>query len=275
MRLHGRIALIPGASRQVGRAIARRFGEEGATLVLPVHDWPESKREMTEEFEGRGFVFVTMAADLRAEEEVAALAATIEGRFGRLDVLVNNIERGGMPVVHGSYDQRHNSGQWELELATTLTAKWLLYRHCLPLMRGTGGAAVVNVTSIAALTGRSGPAALVFNDGYSAANRGVSSFTETWAREAGPAVRVNEVMLGLINGRHGDQTRGWGALAQEQRDELVRHTLLRRTGLPEEVAAAVLFVAVDAAYMTGAVLRLDGGFVLGGDRVPAMPPGIL
>jgi 3-oxoacyl-[acyl-carrier protein] reductase len=125
------------------------------------------------------------------------------------------------------------------------------------------------------MTGRSGPAALVFNDGYSAANRAVSSFTETWAREAGPAVRVNEVMLGLIDGRHGDRTRGWGALSQEQRDELRRHTLLRRTGLPEEVATAVLFVAVDAAYMTGAVLRLDGGFVLGGDQVPAMPPGIL
>jgi len=275
MRLHGRIALIPGASRQVGRAIARRFGEEGATLVLPVHDWPESNREMTEEFEGRGFVFVTMAADLRAEEEVAALAATIEGRFGRLDVLVNNIERGGMPVVHGSYDQPHNRGQWELEIATTLTAKWLLYRHCLPLMRRTGGAAIVNVSSIAAMTGRSGPAALVFNDGYSAANRAVSSFTETWAREAGPAVRVNEVMLGLIDGRHGEQTRGWGALSPQQRNELRRHTILGRTGLPEEVATAVLFLAVDATYMTGSVLRLDGGFVLGGDRVPEMPPGIL
>ena len=275
MRLQGRIALIPGASRPVGRAIARRFGAEGATLVLPVHDWPESNREMMEEFEGRGFAFVTMATDLRVKEEVAALAATIGERFGRLDFLINNIERGGMPVVHGSYDHPHNSGQWELELATTLTAKWLLYRQCLPLLRRTGGAAVVNVTSIAGITGRSGPAALVFNDGYSAANRAVSSFTETWAREAGPAVRVNEVMLGLIAGRHGDQTRGWGALSPEQRDDLLRHTLLGRTGVPEEVAAAVLFVAVDATYMTGAALRIDGGFVLGGDRVPAMPPGIL
>jgi len=275
MRLQGRIALIPGASRPVGRAIARRFGAEGATLVLPVHDWPESSREMMEEFEGRGFAFVTMATDLRVKEEVAALAATIGERFGRLDFLVNNIERGGMPVVHGSYDHPHNGGQWELELATTLTAKWLLYRQCLPLLRRTDGAAVVNVTSIAGIIGRSGPAALVFNDGYSAANRAVASFTETWAREAGPAVRVNEVMLGLIDGRHGDQTRGWGALSPEQRHDLLRHTLLGRTGVPEEVAAAVLFVAVDATYMTGAALRIDGGFVLGGDRVPAMPPGIL
>lgn len=275
MRLDGRIALIPGASRPVGRAIARRFGEEGAALVLPVHDWPESTREMSEEFEGRGFSFVTIEADLRDGAAVAALAATIDERFGRLDYLINNIERGGMPVVHGGYDLPHNRGQWELELVTTLTAKWLLYHHCLPLLRQAGGAAVVNVSSIAAVTGRSGPAGLVFNDGYSAANRAVSSFTETWAREAGPAVRVNEVMLGLIDGRHGDRTRGWGALSQPERDELVRHTILGRTGQPEEVAAAVLFVAVDAAFMTGAVLRLDGGFALGGDRVPALPPGIL
>lgn len=275
MRLTGKTALVAGASRPIGRAIARRFAAAGAALVLPTHDWPEANAEMAKEFSQAGVPVVVMAADLRTEDEVASLAETVRTRFGRLDLLINNIERGGMPVVHGSYDHPHNAGQWELEIATTLTAKRLLYRHFLPLLQASASAAVVNISSVAGLTGRSGPAGLIYSDGYSAANRAVSSLTETWAREAGPAVRVNELALGLIQGRHGEGTRGWAALDEGQRRDLLRHTLLSRTGTPEEVAEAVWFLAVEAAFMTGAVLRLDGGFVLGGDRVPAMPPGIL
>ncbi len=275
MRLAGKTVLVPGASRPIGRAIARRFAAAGAALVLPTHDWPESNREMEEELSQAGVPVLIMPADLRARDEVASLAEAVLAKFGHLDILINNIERGGMPVVHGSYDHPHNDGQWELEIATTLTAKLLLYRHCMPLLQASAGAAVVNISSVAGLTGRSGPAGLVFSDGYSAANRAVASFTETWAREAGPGVRVNELALGLIMGRHGEGTRGWGVLNEGQRRELLGHTLLGRTGTPEEVADAVWFLAVEATFMTGAVLRLDGGFVLGGDRVPAMPPGIL
>ena len=102
------------------------------------------------------------------------MTLAIREQFGGLDYLINNIERGGMPVVHGSYDHGHNTGQWDLEISTTLTAKWLLYHHCLPLMRGVAGRAVVNISSVAAITGRSGAMAALFNDGYSAANRAVS-----------------------------------------------------------------------------------------------------
>lgn len=230
---------------------------------------------MIGEFEQIGIPLLAIPVDLREKHEVMILAEAIREKFGGLDYLINNIERGGMPVVHGSYDHDHNAGQWELEISTTLTAKWLLYHHCLPLMRGVPGRAVVNLSSVAAITGRSGAMAALFNDGYSAANRAVSSFTETWAREAAPDIRVNEVMLGLIQGRHGEGTRGWDVLSEEEKNGLRQHTLLGRTGLAEEVAAAVLFLAVEATYMTGAVLRLDGGIVLGADRVPAMPAGIL
>ena len=82
-------------------------------------------------------------------------------------------------------------------------------------------------------------------------------------------------MLGLVQGRHGEGTRGWDVLSEKEKSELRQHTLLGRTGLPEEVAGAVMFLAVEATYMTGAVLRLDGGIVLGADRVPEMPAGIL
>jgi 3-oxoacyl-[acyl-carrier protein] reductase len=275
MRLQGKTVLVPGASRPIGRAIARRFADEGAALILPFHDWPESNSEMFEEFQRRGATVLAMPVDLSKKDEVAALTAEVRERFTGLDFLINNIERGGMPVVHGSYDLAHNAGQWDLEISTTLTAKWLLFHHFLPLMGGAPGRAVVNISSVAAITGRSGAAAALFNDGYSAANRAIASFTETWAREAAPDIRVNELMLGLIQGRHGEGTRGWQVLEEKVRIGLREHIVLGRTGLPEEVATAVLFLAVDATYMTGAVLRMDGGFVLGGDRVPEMPSGVL
>lgn len=275
MSLQGKVALIPGASRPIGRAIARKFASEGATLILPVHDWPESITEMEEEFQTAGFAFFSSAVDLRQDEEVKALAKSVKTRFGAVDFLINNIERGGMPVVHGSYDLPHNKDQWDLEIATTMKAKWLLYRNIFPLMQERPGGAIVNISSIAAITGRSGAAALFFSDGYSAANRAVQSFTETWAKEAAPELRVNELMLGLIQHRHGEGTRGWENLSDLEKKDVFASILLERTGLPEEVAGAVYYLAVEASYLTGSVLRMDGGFILGATRVPPTPPGIL
>ncbi|MDR3629823.1 MAG: SDR family oxidoreductase [Desulfocapsaceae bacterium] len=275
MQLRGKTVIIPGASRPIGRAIARKFALEGANLVLPCFDWPESTQAMQKEFSGLDIPYLALPADLRDPDQVKALMAAVLDTYGGLHILVNNIERGGMPVVHGSYDLAHNKDQWELEMATCMKAKWLLFRHCLPLLKKSDRGSVVNITSIAGLVGRSGPAAQIFNDGYSAANRAISSLTETWAREGAPEIRVNELMLGLIRGRHGEETRGWAVMTQEQRDQLLGHSLLGRTGTAEEVAEAVFFLAHQAGYMTGAVLRLDGGYVLGGDGALPMPPGIL
>lgn len=276
MDLHDRIVLIPGASRPVGRAIARRFGSAGATLALPVHhDWPESTPDMEQEFTDAGYRFNSYRCDLTSPSDTARLIDSVTADLGGLHYLINNIERGGMPVVHGSYETLQNQGQWQLEFETTLRAKWFLFRRALPLLIAGGGGSVVNISSIAALIGRSGPASLLFNDGYSAANRGIASFTEQWAREAAPAVRVNEVMLGLVDGRHGEGTRGWQALTDRQRRELMDHTLLQRTGTPEEIAELVFFVAVQAGFVTGSVIRADGGYCLGGEPVAPLPPGLL
>ncbi|MGB3212596.1 MAG: SDR family oxidoreductase [Desulforhopalus sp.] len=267
--------LIPGASRPIGRAIARRFATQGATLILPVFDWPESVAEMEEEFTTAGYNFLTFPADLRIKNEVIQLAAFIRDKAGLLDFLINNIERGGMPVVHGSYDLPHNRDQWDIEFDTTVKAKWLLFHHLFPLMSKAAGGAVVNISSIAGSTGRSGAAAFFFNDGYSAANKAIQSFTETWAREAAPSVRVNELILGLVQSRHGENTRGWAMLSNQEKEALQGQILLGRTGLPEEVANAIYFLAVDATYITGTSLKMDGGFTLGSSRVPPMPTGIL
>jgi 3-oxoacyl-[acyl-carrier protein] reductase len=213
--------------------------------------------------------------DLLDGQQVVDLIAQIDSAFGSLDILINNIERGGMPVLHGSYHRRVNRKQWQLEMDTTLQAKWRLFDGCLPLLQRVDTAAVVNISSIAGLVGRSGPAAKLFNDGYAAANRGISSLTETWARLGSPDIRVNELMLGLIDSRHGENTRGWELLTEAEQQELLDHTLLGRTGKPEDVAKAVLYLVRDAAFMSGSILRLDGGYILGGDTARTMPAGFL
>lgn len=271
-----KIALVPGASRPVGRAIAELFARRGAQLVLPYHsDWPESTDEMKSRFKAEGFDFLAFPCDLTKRDEVEKCCKDIESRFGMIHYLINNIERGGMPIVHGPYDLEHNREQWNLELNTTLTAKWNLFHHSLPLLKKSKEGAVTNISSIAGITGRSGPASLLFNDGYSAANCAIATLTRQWAREAAPHVRVNEIILGLVQGRHGEKTRGWAAYADKQRQALIDHTLLKRTAEPSEIAELVYFITVQASYLTGSRITADGGYCLGGEDVLPMPPGIL
>ena len=275
MKLSGKNGLILGASRGIGLAIARRLASHGVRLALPWFDWPDSSRDMVKEFSGMDMGHISMEADLRDPESVTTMVQKISHEFDALHILVNNIERGGMPVVHGSYHREENRDQWQLEMDTTLKAKWLVFEQCLGLLHKAEQASVVNISSIAAITGRSGPAGLLFNDGYAAANRAVSSLTETWARIGAPSVRVNEVMVGLVEGRHGPGTRGWDLLDGDERKMLLEHTLLARTGTVDEVADAVLFLVRDAGFMTGSTIRLDGGFVLGGEKIPPMPDGVI
>ena len=271
-----RVALIPGAGRPVGRAIAHAFGQAGIHLVLPlIDDWPESNTEMVNQFTDCGYTFINPRCDLTKADEVKKLLSLIQADFGRLDFLVNNIERGGMPIVHGSYDQQVNKDQWQLEFDTTLKAKWELFQRAKPLILSDGGGSVTNISSIAGIIGRSGPASGLFSDGYSCANRAIKSLTETWARETGPSIRVNEVMIGLVQGRHGENTRGWGLLSAAQQEDLRNHTLLKRTAHPDEIAEIVYFLAVKATYVTGCQLVADGGYCLGGETITELPPGVL
>ncbi|HFQ89878.1 MAG TPA: SDR family oxidoreductase [Desulfobulbus sp.] len=275
MELAGKNGLVLGASRGIGLATARALAARGVRLALTWYDWPEASKKMRDEFAAMSDEHLVVRVDLRRPQEVRQLLDRIGSRFGNLHILVNNIERGGMPVVHGSYQRQVNRDQWQREMETTLRAKWLVFEQSLPLLRAARQAAVVNISSIAGIVGRSGPAGLLFNDGYAAANRGVSSFTETWARLGAPSIRVNEIMLGIIESRHGPGTRGWDLLSAEQKRDLLAHTLLGRTGTTQEVVRAILFLLEDADFMTGSVIRLDGGYVLGAERVPAMPEGVI
>ncbi len=271
MNLEGKVALVLGAIKGIGKGIGLALARAGVRVVLPYFDWQDALNDLKRDFAQTGQEHLIVEIDLRDVAKIPGLIRKAVDRFGRLDILINNIERGGWPVVHGAYTRQ----QWNLEIETTLRAKHWVFESALPHLKASGAGVVINFSSIAAIIGRSGPAGQVFNDGYSAANRGISLLTETWARLGAPEVRVNEIMLGFVETRHGEKTRGWGLLTEEQKKAIIDHTLVGRIGKIEDVVATVLYILKDAPYMTGSVLRLDGGYVLGGEKVPVMPQGVV
>jgi len=269
--MNNKVALVLGAIKGIGKAIGLSLAEQGAQVALTHYDWEESLESMRADFKKCSPEHLIIKADLRQTECIPDVIQKTIDRFGRLDILINNIERGGWPVVHGPY----NAEQWDLEQATTLRAKRWVFESALPHLKASGDGIVINISSIAGVVGRSGPAGLVFNDGYAAANRGISLLTETWARMGAPEVRVNELMLGFFETRHAQETRGWGLLSQKDKAALLDHTLLGRTGGINDVLKAVNFLLREASFMTGSVIRLDGGYVLGGEKVGPIPEGVL
>lgn len=271
MDLNDKVALVLGSVKGIGKAVGLDLAAAGARVVYTYWDWPESLASLEADAAAQGREHWIARINLLDTQAIGNLIAEIIGRFGRLDILINNIERGGWPVVHGRYTEE----QWDLELATTLRAKQWVFNAALPFLRQSGNGVAINFSSIAGLVGRSGPASLLFNEGYATANRGISLLTETWARLGAPEVRVNEIMLGIFGTRHAQGTRGWGLLTEAQKQDVLDHTLLGRTGRFEDVVKAVRFIIESAPFMTGSVLRLDGGYVLGGEKISPMPKGVV
>ncbi len=271
MDINGKTALVLGAAKGIGKAIALALARAGATVIITHFDWPEAAQETKQELAALGSKHLAIHVDLRDPDQVKKLFDQVKDQFGTLHILINNIERGGMPVVHGPY----TSEQWDLEMETTLKAKWFVFDNALPMLKESGEGTVVVFSSIAGIVGRSGPAGLLFNDGYAAANRAVSSFIETWARQGAPSVRVNELMLGLFETRHAEHTRGWGLLTDYEKKALRQNIPLQRTGKTDDIIKAVMFLIQEADYMTGSTIRLDGGYCLGHATIPPMPPGVL
>jgi 3-oxoacyl-[acyl-carrier protein] reductase len=271
MELKGSVALVLGAIKGIGKGIALSLADAGVKVILNYFDWEEELAVLEKDLNNTGQEHLILKTDLLETAAIPQMIQNVIARFGRLDILINNIERGGWPVVHGPYVEK----QWDLEMETTLRAKRWVFDAALPHLKAAGDGAVINFSSIAGIVGRSGPAGLIFNDGYAVANRGVSLLTETWARIGAPEVRVNEIMLGFFETRHAEGTRGWDLLSATHQKALRAHTLLGRTGRIEDVVKAVHYVIKDAPFMTGSILRLDGGYVLGGEKVDKIPEGIL
>ena len=271
MNLKNKTALILGAVKGIGKGIGLSLANEGANVALNYFDWEEEVETLKKDFAKTGQNHLILRTDLLQTDKIDDLIKKVIERFGGIDILINNIERGGWPVVHGKYTEE----QWDLEAATTLRSKRWVFEAALPYLKLSENGSVINFSSVAGIVGRSGPASYVFNECYSAANRGLSLLTETWARMGAPEVRVNEIMLGFFETRHGDKTRGWNLLTREQKKSILDHTLLKRNGTINDIIKTVLFLIKEASFITGSVIRLDGGYVLGGEKTYSMPEGVL
>ena len=161
MDLNGKVALVLGGIKGIGKAVGLALIHEGAKVALTYYDWEDSLGEMRRDFAETGKEYLLIRINLRDTDEVETMMRQVIDRFGRLDILINNIERGGWPVVHGAYTRQ----QWDLEMETTLRAKKWVFEAALYWLKYSGDGCVINFSSIAGIVGRSGPASYIFNGG--------------------------------------------------------------------------------------------------------------
>ena len=152
-------ALVLGGIKGIGKALALDLAAQGMAVAVNYFDWENSLSSLERDLKSTGAPFLILKNNLLdSGVNIPALVRTVVKHFGRLDILINNIERGGWPIVHGHYTQ----DQWDLEMATTLRAKRWAFEAALPHLQESDNGAVVNISSIAGIVGRSGPAGLIF-----------------------------------------------------------------------------------------------------------------
>lgn len=245
LRLAGKIALVTGASRGIGRAIALRFAREGANLVLGYRERTELAAEVEELCRAEGRDAYAVRADLASPEAPGVLCQAALERFGALHILVNNAARASEELVATLADD-------ELEELVALNVLGLvrLTRAALrPMIRQRHGC-IINLSSVAARRPGRGSAVYAGSKGF------VESFTRALAVEVGrKGIRVCAVAPGVVET---EMTRAVRALAE---DRILEKIALGRYGRPEEVAALCAHLASDeGAYITGATLPVDGAF---------------
>jgi 3-oxoacyl-[acyl-carrier protein] reductase len=243
--LAGRIALVTGASRGIGRAIAEALAAAGARVVVNFASSPEAAADVVREIEAAGGQAWAHQANVAVEAEVEAMVKAVLEREGRIDVLVNNagITRDGLLM-------RMKTADWQSVIDLNLTGVFLCTRAVSrPMLKARSGR-IINITSVVGMMGNPGQA------NYSAAKAGVIGLTRSTAAEfASRGITVNAVAPGFIAT---DMTKDLNA------EPILAAIPLGRLGQPEEVAGAVRFLAADpaAAYITGQVLAVDGGMVM-------------
>jgi NAD(P)-dependent dehydrogenase (short-subunit alcohol dehydrogenase family) len=253
--LDGRAAIVTGAAQGIGRACALALARAGAGVTVADVD-AELGPKTAAELEGLGVRAVFVRADVRSMADVERATEETLRAFGRVDVLVNNAAR-AIPGVVDEIDE----ATWNEVISTNLTSVWRGMRCVVPHMRQQGKGAVVNISSVQSLLGFQGWAA------YAAAKGGINALTQQAARDLAPhGIRVNAVAPGTImtpmNRKIFEEV--------DDPDELIARWNaahpIGRFGQPEEVAELVLFLASDrAAFITGDIVRVDGGLVIKGD----------
>ena len=246
--LTGRVAVVTGASRGIGEAIARAFAQHGARVVVASRR-QEACSEVAQEIVAAGGDAVAVACNTGSMEALTALFGEVEHRYGRIDVLVNNA------ATNPYYGHVLDTDLGAYQKTVDVNIRGYFYASVMAgrMMRGRGGGSIINVASVNAV--RPGPMQGI----YSITKGAVLNMTRTFARECGPdGIRCNAILPGLI------RTRFSGALLADagQLEHYVGSNPLRRVGEPQDLAGAAVFLASDASsYVTGEFLVVDGGFL--------------
>lgn len=256
-RLQGKLCVVTGAARGIGRAICQAFSNEGANVILTDIDHVRGARAASQ----IGCRFVPL--DVREEAGWAALAALVPA----CDVVVNNAGITGFEGSPGPHDPEHASlSEWRAVHATNLDGTFLGCRYAIGAMKAAGSGSIINISSRSGLVGIPGAAA------YASSKAAVRNHTKSvalWCAQNGWAIRCNSVHPAAILTEMWEPVLGEGPDRDQRMAAFVANTPLKRFGTPEEVAAvAVMLAADEAAYITGAEFNIDGGLLAGSAASP-------
>ncbi|MBQ1182180.1 MAG: 3-oxoacyl-[Phascolarctobacterium sp.] len=247
MRFEGKVALVTGASRGIGRAIALALAAEGADVAVNYAGSEAAAKEVAAEIEAMGRKAFVIQADIASTEASTAMVDAVVKEFGRVDVLVNNagITRDGLLM-------RMKEEDWDAVITTNLKGVFNCTKAAIKYMMKQKSGNIVNISSIVGVMGNAGQA------NYCAAKAGVIGFTKATAKEvAARGIRVNAIAPGFI------KTDMTSVLSEKVVEAMLAGIPLNRLGETEDIAKAVLFLASsDANYITGQTLHVDGGMVM-------------
>jgi len=238
-----KVVVVTGSARGIGLAIARRFAEAGAAVVLCDID-ETGVRQAVEDFPGKA---IGLKTDVTDADDVARLFDTAVQEFGRVDIVVNNAG-----ITRDTLMIRMDEKDWDRVLDINLKGAFLVTKAASRILMKQRSGRIINISSIVGLTGNAGQA------NYAASKAGLIGLTKSAAKElATRGITVNAVAPGFI------ETEMTKAMPEAAREEFLRRVLISRPGTPDDVASAVLFLAADeAAYITGQVLTVDGGLTV-------------
>ena len=242
-----RVAIITGASRGIGRAIALALGRRGTTVVVNYRNSAEAAQAVVEQIEAMGVRGQAVQADVSTEAGATGLVKTCLEFYGTVDVLVNNAG-----IARDQLSALMKEDAWDAVLATNLKSAFLCAKAVQRTMLRQRWGRIISIGSVVGLVGNAGQA------NYAAAKAGLVGLTKTLARELGPrGITVNLVAPGFV------ETDMTAALGESLVEEARKRIPLGRMGQPDDVAAAVAFLASEeAAYITGQVLCVDGGMAM-------------